>query len=122
MKKLVMMVMMALAGSVCYAQSEKINGDSLGISQIPVDQCDSLVVGNVTDRYGMIYKGGKCGVYDVVHSVNVTEVEFDELGFSKRLKVESGNWVSYFYCVRNGIEGILGVIEETDDFMLIMSN
>ncbi len=65
MKKLVMMVMMALAGSVCYAQSEKINGDSLGISQIPVDQCDSLVVGNVTDRYGMIYKGGKCGVYDL---------------------------------------------------------
>ena len=120
MKKFVVMVIMALAGGVCYAQSEKINGDSLGITQIPVDQCDSLVVRDVTDRYGVVYRNGKCGVYDVVNAVNVTEIAFDELGFTKRIKVESGDWVSYFYCVKDDRQGILGVIEETDDSIVIM--
>ena len=120
MKKLVMMMVMALVVGVCHAQSGKINADSLGVTQIPVGQCDSLMVTDVTDRYGVVYRNGKCGVYDVVNAVNVTEIAFDELGFTKRIKVESGDWVSYFYFVSDDRQGILGVIEETDDFIVIM--
>lgn len=120
MKKTAMMMVMVLFVGVCHAQSGKINVDSLGIMQIPIGQCDSLVIGDVTDRYGVVYKNGKCGVYDVVNTVNVTEIAFDELGFTKRIKVESGDWVSYFYCVKDDKQGIVGIIEETDDVIIIM--
>ena len=36
-----------------------------GVAQISLDMCDSLMVSDVTDRYGVVYKDGKCGVYDL---------------------------------------------------------
>jgi len=42
--------------------------DSMGnvsVPQIPLDQCDSLVVSSPNDRYGVVWKDGKCSIYDV---------------------------------------------------------
>lgn len=119
MKKIIMMVVFALMGIVGYAQNGKINPDSLGVTQVDFGDCDSLLMQRVEDRYGVIYKNGKCGVYDIAYEVNVTEIEFDELGFSKRILVEDDSYVSYFYCVKEGKKGILGINEDSDSFMTI---
>lgn len=119
MNKIIMMMVLSMMGVVSYAQSGKINPDSLGVTQVNFGDCDSLIMRHVEDRYGVIYKNGKCGIYDIVYEVNVTEIEFDELGFSKRILVEDDAYVSYYYCVKEGRNGILGVNEESDSFMTI---
>ena len=35
------------------------------VPQIPLDQCDSLMVSSPGDRYGVVWKDGKCGIYDI---------------------------------------------------------
>jgi len=34
------------------------------IPQIPLEECDSLMARDVTDHYGVVYKDGKCGIYE----------------------------------------------------------
>lgn len=41
------------------------------VPQIPLSACDSMVVKNLTDRYGVVYKNGKCGIYDFQKEENV---------------------------------------------------
>lgn len=89
-----------------------------GVVQIALDACDSLMVSDITDRYGVVYKNGKCGVYDIVRHENVTGIEFDYLKYSRRMEMEGG-YYSYFYWERDADSGAVGIVEEDNHFMII---
>ena len=46
------------------------------IPQIPFAELDSLTMSNLDDRYVVVYKDGKCGIYDLLKGENVTRIEY----------------------------------------------
>lgn len=114
-------------GIIYYADStqvsDTISADTIDyanppIPQIPLEECDSLMARDVTDRYGVVYKGGKCGIYDLVKHENVTRIEYKELWFSFRREIE-GEYYSYFGWDEDNSKGVIGVAEANNRFIAI---
>lgn len=114
-------------GVIYYADStqvsDTISADTINcanppIPQIPLEECDSLTARDVTDRYGVVYKDGKCGVYDLVKHENVTRIEYGELWFSFRREIE-GEYYSYFGWEEDDSKGVIGIAEANNHFIAI---
>lgn len=45
------------------------------VPQVPLEECDSLMAHAKDAHYGVVYKDGKCGIYDLVKRENVTRIE-----------------------------------------------
>ena len=90
-----------------------------------MEECDSLMARDITDHYGVVYKGGKCGIYDLVKHENVTRIEYRELWFSFRREIEGeyysyeGEYYSYFGWEENDSKGVIGVAEANNQFVAI---
>lgn len=63
------------AGVIYYADSTQVTdsicADTINctnplIPQIPLEKCDCLMTRDVIDHYGVVYKDGKCGIYDLI--------------------------------------------------------
>lgn len=114
-------------GVIYYADSTQVN-DTIStdtiesanppIPQVPLNECDSLIARDVTDRYGVVYKDGKCGIYDLVKHENVTRIEYKELWFSFRREIE-GEYYSYFGWEEIGSKGVIGIAEANNQFIAI---
>lgn len=114
-------------GVIYYADStqvsDTISADTIDctnppIPQVPLNECDSLMARDVTNRYGVVYKDGKCGIYDLVKHENVTRIEYKELWFSFRREIE-GEYYSYFGWEENDSKGVIGVAEANNQFVAI---
>ena len=114
-------------GVIYYADSTQVNDmnstDTMdnpnpSIPQIPLEECDSLMARDVTDHYGVVYKDGKCGIYDLVKHENVTRIEYKELWFSFRREIE-GEYYSYFGWEENDSKGVIGIAETNNQFVTI---
>lgn len=114
-------------GVIYYADStqvsDTISADTIDcanppIPQIPLEECDSLTARDVTDRYGVVYKDGKCGIYDLVKHENVTRMEYKELWYSFRREIE-GEYFSYFGWEEDDSKGVIGVAEVNNHFVAI---
>lgn len=114
-------------GVIYYADSTQVNDmnstDTMDnpnppIPQIPLEECDSLTARDVTDRYGVVYKDGKCGVYDLMKYENVTRIEYKELWFSFRREIE-GEYYSYFGWEEDDSKGVIGIAEASNQFISI---
>lgn len=88
------------------------------IPQIPLDKCDSLTLSSPGDRYGVVWKAGKCGIYDIVKWENVTKIEYKDLWYSFRKEME-GEYYSYFGWDEDDTKGIIGVAEVNNQFIAI---
>lgn len=88
------------------------------VAQIPLDSCDSLMVSSPGDRYGVIWKGGKCGIYDISKWENVTNIEYRELWFSFRREME-GEYFTYFGWDEVDKKGVIGVAETNNTYVAI---
>lgn len=86
------------------------------IPQIPLEECDSLMARDITDHYGVVYKGGKCGIYDLVNNQNVTRIEYSYLWYAYRKEFE-GEYFTYFSWEEPGTIGVVGVVEATNQFI-----
>ena len=56
------------ANGVAVETPDTISVDSImkpSVVQTPLDSCDSLMVRNPDDRYGVVWKDGKCGIFDI---------------------------------------------------------
>lgn len=114
-------------GVIYYADSTQVN-DTIStdtiesanppIPQIPLEECDSLTARDVTDRYGVVYKDGKCGVYDLMKHENVTRIEYKELWFSFRREIE-GEYFTYFSWEEPETLGVVGVAEANNQFVAV---
>lgn len=88
------------------------------VPQIPLDQCDSLMVSSPGDRYGIVWQNGKCGIYDVSKWENVTRIAYKDLWFSFRKEME-GEYYSYFGWDEEDTKGVIGVAEVNNQFITI---
>ena len=70
-------------------------------------------------RYDIVYDGGRCGVFDNEADSLVTPVEYDSLSFLRRA-VEDSVAVVMFSCSKDGMEGMLGIIEQNNEKMEIL--
>ena len=86
------------------------------VPQIPLVECDSLMARDVTDHYGVVYKNGKCGIYDLIKNENVTRIEYSYLWYAYRKEVE-GEYFTYFSWEEPETIGVVGVAEVNNQFI-----
>lgn len=96
--------------------SDTINSTNPPIPQIPLEECDSLMVRDVTDHYGVVYKDGKCGIYDLIKNENVTRIEYSYLWYAYRKEIE-GEYFTYFSWEEPETIGVVGVAEVNNQFI-----
>ena len=89
------------------------------IPQIPFEELDSLTMSSLDDRYVVVYKDGKCGVYDLLKKENVTRIEYEYLAMGFRKEFE-GECFTYFQLRNKGKEGVLGIAEANNQFITIL--
>jgi hypothetical protein len=109
------------ANGVVMETPDSISSDSImepSVIQVPLDSCDSLMVRNADDRYGVVWKDGKCGIYDITKWENVTNIEYKELWFSFRREIE-GEYFTYFGWDEDDTKGVIGVAEVNNTFVAI---
>lgn len=70
-------------------------------------------------RYDIVYDDGMCGVFDNETDSLVTPVEYDSLSFLRRA-VEDSIVVVMFGCSKDGMEGMVGIIEQNNEKMEIL--
>ncbi|MBQ9230615.1 MAG: hypothetical protein IJ190_05455 [Prevotella sp.] len=119
MKKLILLFLILLTTNVVAQENEM--ADSIAnppVPQIPLDKCDSLIVSSHSDRYGVVWRDGKCGVYDISKQENVTRIEYKDLWFSFRKEIE-GEYYSYFGWDEDATKGVIGVAEVNNQFITI---
>lgn len=86
------------------------------IPQIPLEECDSLMARYITDHYGVVYKDGKCGIYDLFKNENVTRIEYTYLWYAYRKEFE-GEYFTYFSWEEPESIGVVGVAEANNQFI-----
>lgn len=89
------------------------------VPQIPFEELDSLTMQSLSDRYVVVYKDGKCGIYDLVEEKNVTRIEYDELVMAFRKELE-GEYYTYFRVVVERKRGLLGISERNNQFVAVL--
>lgn len=87
-------------------------------TQVPLKQC------HVTDisedgRYAVVSNSGKRGIYDLIKGENVTEIDMDEMGYSRHVVEEGSIHIYYFWAERVLQSGIIGVIGSNNHTMAI---
>ena len=114
-------------GVIYYADStqvtDTISCDTLDLSkqpipQIPFEELDSLTMSSLDDRYVVVYKDGKCGIYDLLKEENVTRIEYGYLRFSFRKEME-GEFYTYFSWEEDKTLGVIGIAEVNNQFISI---
>ena len=114
-------------GVIYYADStqvtDTISCDTLDLSkqpipQIPFEELDSLTMSSLDDRYVVVYKDGKCGIYDLLKEENVTRIEYGYLRFSFRKEME-GEYYTYFFWEEETTQGVIGIAEVNNQFISI---
>ena len=88
------------------------------IPQIPFEKLDSLTMRSHDDRYVVVYKDGKCGIYDLLKEENVTRVEYSYLRYSFR-KEMGGEYYTYFFWEEETTQGVIGIAEVNNQFISI---
>lgn len=88
------------------------------VPQVPLEECDSLMAHAKDAHYGVVYKDGKCGIYDLVKRENVTRIEYSHLWYAYRREFE-GEYFTYFSLEEPDVIGVVGVVEENNQFMVI---
>ena len=71
---------------------------------------------DVTDHYGVVYKDGKCGIYDLIKNENVTRIEYSYLWYAYRKEIE-GEYFTYFSWEEPETIGVVGVAEVDNQFI-----
>ena len=99
-------------------RADTIDLSTPSIPQIPLEKCDSLTLNSPGDRYGVVWKAGKCCIYDIIKWENVTKIEYKDLWYSFRKEME-GEYYSYFGWDEDDTKGITGVAEVNNQFIAI---
>lgn len=70
-------------------------------------------------RYDIVYDDDMCGVFDNEADSLVTPIEYDTLSFLRRA-VEDSVSVVMFSCSKDGMEGMMGILEQNNEKMEIL--
>ena len=104
---------------------EKWIPDSIEVDSVAMDEdsCQDLEISDceLTNRYGLIVTGGKYGIRDNEKKENVTEVIYDDVSPAFRRRVEN-EYITYFYIRQGERNGMVGILESSNDVMTFMSS
>ena len=89
------------------------------VTQYELKDCDKVDVCVESPKYAIVSKSWKCGLYDMINRVNVTEIAFDELKLLRHSVLENGNNASVFFVVEGLKRGKLSVDEATNNTVYI---
>lgn len=70
-------------------------------------------------RYDIVYDDARCGVFDNEADSLVTPIEYDSLSFLRR-SVEDSVSIVMFSCRKDGMEGMMGILEQNNEKREIM--
>ena len=70
-------------------------------------------------RYDIVYDDDICGVFDNEADSLVTPIEYDSLSFLRRA-VEDSVSVVMFSCSKEGMSGMMGILEQNNEKMEIL--
>jgi hypothetical protein len=84
-----------------------------------VQKCFDRVEKTPVSRYDIVYDDTKCGVFDNEADSLVTPVEYCSLSFLRRA-VEDSIAVVMFSCSKDGMDGMMGIIEQNNEKMEIL--
>lgn len=70
-------------------------------------------------RYDIVYDDDMCGVFDNEADSLVTPIEYDSLAFLRRA-VEDSVSVVMFSCSKDGMSGMMGILELNNEKMEIL--
>lgn len=73
----------------------------------------------IDERYSIVYKESKCGVYDNEADSLVTKIKYDALQY-RFFTVEDNVKLSIWCCKQNGAEGLLSIARENNEFIEIL--
>lgn len=126
MKKLFLMIITVCAITTTAQEIEQVDTICLDtidfvcplIPQIPLDEIDSLGMSRPYGRYVVAYKGGRCGIYDMMRGENVTRIEYAPLSFYFREK-KDGEYYTFFSWDDVNSQGVLGISEGNNRFITI---
>lgn len=77
------------------------------------------VESTTVSRYDIVYDDDRCGVFDNEADSHVTHIEYDSLSF-KRRAVEDSVAVVLFSCSKDGMNGMMGILEQHNEKMEIL--
>ncbi len=87
-------------------------------TQLPLKQCHVMDISE-DGRYAVVSNSGKRGIYDLIKGENVTEINMDEMGYSRHVVEEDSIHIYYFWAERGLQSGIIGVIGSNNHTMAI---
>ena len=87
-------------------------------TQVPLEQCHVTDISE-DERYAVVSNSGKRGIYDLIKGENVTEIDMDEMGYSRHVVEEDSIHIYYFWAERGLQSGIIGVIGSNNHTMAI---
>ncbi|MBR2015152.1 MAG: hypothetical protein IJ998_07010 [Alistipes sp.] len=71
------------------------------------------------ERYNIVYKDNKCGLYDTAADSLVTAVKYDALQFDRKAS-EQGIEFTIWVGEMEEYEGVISIESQTNEFMEIM--
>lgn len=77
------------------------------------------VVNTPVSRYDIVYDDAMCGVFDNEADSLVTPIEYDSLSFLRRA-VEDSVSVVMFSCSKDGMSGMMGILEHNNEKVEIL--
>lgn len=86
-----------------------------GCAQKRFDRVENTPV----SRYDIVYEDDRCGIFDNEADSLVTSIEYESLSFLKRA-VEDSVAVVLFSCSKDGMEGMMGILEQNNEKMEIL--
>lgn len=99
-------------------EAEEVEDYSLSVTQYELKDCDWIDI-CTNPKYAIVTKNGKKGIYDIQLGRNITEIEFDDIGYSRQSESHDSIEVHMFYA-KKGIKcGILGVCASNNGILSI---
>lgn len=87
------------------------------IVQVPVEECDKMEKTR-HQQYAIVYKDGKCSIYDLKNEANITEIQFTKLRIRDRIETVHGPIVLWAYWLGEQ-RGLLDVFENGNMFISV---
>ena len=118
-----MIVVSALTATAQWVEEDAICLDTIDLAfppipQIPIVEIDSLIICSPADRYAIVYKDSKCGIYDLTRKENVTLIKYAALTFSFREEMD-GDYYTSFSWDEESLHGVIVIAECNNHFVEI---
>lgn len=92
--------------------------DTVAITQYDLNECDGIHV-CPPSKYAIVTKNGMQGVYDMTLGQTITDLEYQEIIFSRVEETEEGTKTCWFYVKKDHQFGIHCVYENDNSIMSI---